>query len=114
VPFSFGEANTLTITTFWNGDYSTSPLWMFLKAGSSLPTSKNFDKQSISCTSRKYARKRKDFISPGEYTLLIAPLQNMDGITINISILPITHEGAGDSYWRPDPKKKDSQQTSIP
>ena len=47
VPFSFGEANTLTITTFWNGDYSTSPLWMFLKAGSSLPTSKNFDKQLV-------------------------------------------------------------------
>jgi hypothetical protein len=114
VPFAFGEPNTLTITAFWNEDYKTSPLWMFMKAGTSLPTSKTFDKQSISFTSRKYARIRKDFISPGEYTLLIAPLQNIDALTINISILPITHEGAGNSHWRPDPNKKDSQQTSIP
>lgn len=114
VPFAFGEANTLTITAFWNGDYSTSPLWMFLKAGSGLPTRTNFDKQSISFTSRKYARIRKDFISPGEHTLLIAPLQNMDGITINISILPVTHRGAGNSYWRPDPSENDTQNLNIP
>jgi hypothetical protein len=113
VPFAFGEPNTLTITAFWNEDYNTSPLWMFMKAGSSLPTSKTFDKQSISFTSRKYPRIRKDFISPGEYTLLIAPLQNIDALTINISILPITHEGAGNSYWRPDPNKKESQQQQI-
>ena len=64
--------------------------------------------RSISFTSRKYARIRKDFISSGEYTLLIAPLQNMDGLTINTSILPITHKGAGNSYWRPDPNKEES------
>ena len=64
--------------------------------------------RSISFTSRKYARVRKDFVHPGEYTLLIAPLQNINALTINISILPVTHRGAGNSHWRPDPVKKDS------
>ena len=45
VPFSFGDSNTLTITAFWDEDFNTSPLWMFLRAGSSLPTTKTFDKQ---------------------------------------------------------------------
>ena len=70
--------------------------------------------RSISFTSRKYARIRKDFISPGEHTLLIAPLQNMDGITINISILPVTHRGAGNSHWRPDPSENATQNLNIP
>ena len=47
VPFAFGEPNTLTITAFWNEDYRTSPLWMFMKKGASLPTSKTFDKQLV-------------------------------------------------------------------
>lgn len=113
VPFAFGDSNTLTVTAFWDEDFNTSPLWMFLKSGSSLPTTEKFDKQSISFTSRKYARIRKDFVHPGEYTLMIAPLQNIDALTINISILPITHKGAGNSYWRPPPLKKDSQRKTF-
>lgn len=114
VPFSFGTSNTLTITAFWDEDFNTSPLWMFLKAGSSLPTTKTYDKQSISFTSRKYARIRKDFVEPGEYTLMFAPLKNIEALTINISILPVTHKGAGNSYWRPAPIRKDSNQSIIP
>jgi len=114
VPFSFGDSNTLTITAFWDENFETSPLWMFLKAGSSLPTTKTYDKQSISFTSRKYARIRKDFVEPGEYTLLFSPLKDIEALTINISILPVTHKGAGNSYWRPSPIKKDSYQSSIP
>jgi hypothetical protein len=113
VPYSFGDANTLSITAFWEEDFSSSPLWMFLKAGSSLPTTETFDKQSISFTSRKHARIRKDFVHPGEYTLLIAPLRNINALTINISILPVTHKGAGNPYWRPSPVKKDSQRKTF-
>jgi len=114
VPYSFGDSNTLTITAFWDEEFNTSPLWMFLKAGSSLPTTKSFDKQSISFTSRKYARIRQDFVHPGEYTLLIAPLQNIDAITINISVLPVTHKGAGNSFWRPRPTTEEPNRSSIP
>ena len=65
--------------------------------------------RSISFTSRKEARIRKDFVHPGEYTLLIAPLKTITALTINISILPVTHKGAGNPYWRPRPVKKDPQ-----
>jgi len=109
VPYSFGDGNTLTITAFWDEDFQSSPLWMFLKAGTSLPTTERFDKQSISFTSRKEARIRKDFVHPGEYTLLIAPLKTITALKINISILPVTHKGAGNPYWRPRPVKKDPQ-----
>jgi len=109
VPYSFGDGNTLTITAFWEEDFHSSPLWMFLKAGTSLPTTERFDKQSISFTSRKEARIRKDFVHPGEYTLLIAPLKTITALKINISILPVTHKGAGNPYWRPRPVKKDPQ-----
>ena len=67
--------------------------------------------RSISFTSRKYAKLRKDSVAPGEYTLLILPSQDISGITINVSILPTAHIGAGNALWRPPPAEK---HTTIP
>jgi len=85
VPWSTEESWTLEVLAYWSGEFSSTPLWLYIKRAG-LPSTTDFDKTGVSFVSRKYSRIRVYEARPGPYFIMVEPLQDIRNVTIEVNV----------------------------
>lgn len=99
VPWSSDESWTLEVLAHWSGQFSSTPLWLYIKRAG-LPSTTDFDKTGVSFVSRSYSRIRVYEARPGPYFVMLEALQDIRNVTLEVNVFSEQPEVTRSQSWR--------------
>jgi len=78
------------VTASWVTDYSTAPVWMFLRKGS-LPARSSADWTDVFYRARRVSRVQVSEASPGTYYILLECRHHLEDLTLALTIGDATY-----------------------